>query len=60
MKNGKVSINNLSTKDKEQILKEIIDDCVWYAGDSYENFARQVINTLYSNNLVEYGEEKEN
>lgn len=60
MKNGKVSINNLNTKDKEQILKEIIDDCVWHAGDSYENFARQVINTLYSNNLIEYGEEKEN
>ncbi len=58
MKRGKNSINSIGLTDKDKILNYIIDDCVWYADDSYENFARQVIQTLKTYELIDYGEEE--
>lgn len=56
MKLGEISINELSEKDKDEILEEIIDDCILYAGDSYENFARSVTKMLVRNKIVSYGD----
>lgn len=55
MKYGVTGVNKLSEKKKNELLNEIIDKCVEYAGDSYEDFARPVIKLLVKNKLVDYG-----
>ena len=56
MKKGKKSVEGLGEYPKYEILKEITDLCIKYAGDSYEDFARPVIKLLVKSKLVEYGE----
>ena len=60
MKYGKKNINKLSQKEMEDLLQSIIDSCVERAGDSYENFARDVIDLLKEKKLVDYGYESQN
>lgn len=59
MKYGKKDVYKLKEDDLRYILESIIDDCVRYAGDSYSDFARPVINLLVKKKLVEYGEAKQ-
>ena len=57
MKPGKKSVENI--KDPivlQKILGSIIDDCITYAGDSYEDFAKATIQDLRCYKLVEYGD----
>jgi len=56
MKYGKKTINNLSEKEKDILLQEIIDRCVRDSGDSYEDFASPVVKLLVHKKLAEYGE----
>lgn len=55
MQYGTKNINQLTNREIYDLLKDIIKDCVDYAGDSYEDFARPVIKLLVKNNLVDYG-----
>lgn len=56
MRYGVIGVSKLSENQKDELLTEIIDKCVKYAGDSYEDFAIPVIKLLKSKKLVEYGE----
>lgn len=58
MKYGKNTLDNLSEDSKNILLKLIVDKCVNYAGDSYEDFAKETISLLRNRNLVDYGEEE--
>lgn len=54
MKYGNLKLENLTQEEKDKILEYIIDDCVDYAGDTYEKFARATIMTLHTAKLIEY------
>lgn len=56
MKYGKIKINEISESDKEEILKEIVEDCILFAGDSYSDFAKSVTKMLVSKKIVEYAD----
>ena len=56
MKYGKKDAENLKREELIDILETIMDKCVLYAGDSYSDFARPVIELLVRKKLVEYGE----
>lgn len=62
MQKGKKSINNVKENQVREILQNIIDSCIKYAGDSYEDFSRDTIKILRQAKLVDYGypKEKEN
>ena len=55
MQRGKKDIRQMTNITKDVILQNIIDDCVEYAGDSYENFGRRVCDILKRYKLVDYG-----
>lgn len=56
MKFGKVKLGELNEIEMFGLLQDIIRDCVEYAGDSYEDFGRNILKDLKSKNLVDYGE----
>lgn len=56
MKYGKKDAENLKREELIDILETIIDKCVLYAGDSYSDFERPIIELLVRKKLVEYGE----
>ena len=56
MQEGKKQINQLSQAKKDELLQNLIDACVEYAGDSYEDFAKRSIDILRQAKLVEYGQ----
>lgn len=49
------SLDNLTSKEMHDLLQDIIDDCVSYAGDSYENFGKNTVAKLRILKLVDYG-----
>lgn len=55
MKKGKKSVESLGEYQKYDVLKEIVDLCIEYAGDSYEDFSRKVVKLLVEKKLVDYG-----
>lgn len=55
MKAGKKQISQLPQIKKDEVLQNLIDACIEYAGDSYEDFARKSIDILRQAKLVEYG-----
>jgi len=56
MKVGIKSLNELLEKEKSVLLQKIIDDCIAYSGDSYEDFGRSTLRSLKNYKLVDYGE----
>lgn len=56
LKYGTKNIIDLTEKQKDNLLNEILDNCVKYAGDSYEDFARPVIKLLVKKKLADYGD----
>lgn len=57
MKYGKKKVANLKQSNIQELLQDIVDSCVEYAGDSYESFARDVTGRLKRHGLVDYGYE---
>lgn len=55
MKPGKKELGVIKNKDKDALLQEIINSCIEYAGESYEDFAKEVIDSLRKYKLVDYG-----
>lgn len=52
-------LDNLTNKEMHDLLQDIIDDCVSYAGDSYEDFGKNTVDNLRMHKLVDYGFSKE-
>lgn len=52
-------LDNLTNKEMHDLLQDIIDDCVSYAGDSYEEFGKNIVDNLRMLKLVDYGFSKE-
>lgn len=55
MQYGKKDLSKIIKAEKDVLLDTIIDDCVEYAGDSYEDFGRRVCDILKRYKLVDYG-----
>ena len=60
MNYGNQKIPFLNEKQKTEILSKILDACIDYAGDSYENFGRELVSILKNAKLVEYGSLSQN
>lgn len=58
MQEGKKQVNQLSQAKKDELLQNLIDVCIEYAGDNYEDYARKSIDILHRAKLVEYGKNK--
>lgn len=56
MKYGTKCVKDLSENQRYNLLNEILDSCVRYAGDSYEDFARYAVKLLAKKKLVDYGD----
>lgn len=52
-------LDNLTNKQMHDLLQDIIDDCVSYVGDSYEDFGKNTVAKLRILKLVDYGFSKE-
>ena len=59
MQEGKKTIKDLTEKQKDKLISDIIDDIVEYGGDSYEDLGREIISKLKTLNLVDYGKSRE-
>lgn len=57
---GNKLVNDLTQKEKDEIIESIIIDCVDHVGDSYSDFARPVISLLVRKELVSYREREDN
>lgn len=59
MQFGKKKLSSLDEEQMFDLLQDIISDCIDFAGDSYEDFGRNVLTDLRARKLVDYGYMKE-
>lgn len=59
MQEGKKTIKDLTEKQKDRLISDIIDDIIEYGTDSYEDLGRFVISKLKALELVDYGKSRE-
>ena len=59
MQEGKRTIKDLTEKQKNKLISDIIDDTIEYGTDSYEDLGRFVITKLKTLELVDYGKSRE-
>ena len=59
MQEGKRTIKDLTEKQKDKLISDIIDDIIKYGTDSYEDLGRVVIIQLKTLELVDYGKSRE-
>lgn len=55
MRYGKKTVDNLKEKTAKAILQDIVSSCRLFAGDSYEEFGREVTEELIREKLIAYG-----
>lgn len=55
MQKGKRKLENLTSKQKDNLINDIINHCITYAGDSYDDYGRKMVKELVSLKLVDYG-----
>lgn len=58
MQEGKRTIKDLTEKQKDKLISDIIDDTIEYGTDSYEDLGRFVITKLKTLELVDYGKSR--
>ncbi len=59
MQEGKRTIKDLTEKQKDKLISDIIDDIIEYGADSYEELGREIITKLKTLELVDYGKSRE-
>lgn len=59
MQEGKKTIKDLTEKQKNKLISDIIEDVIEYGTDSYEDLGRVVIIQLKTLELVDYGKSRE-
>lgn len=59
MQEGKKTIKDLTEKQKDKLISDIIEDTIEYGTDSYEDLGREVISELKKLDLIDYGKSRE-
>lgn len=59
MQEGKKTVDKLTATQMKNLLSNIIEDCIDYAGDSYADFGKAIVKRLHQMKLVDYGTSKE-
>lgn len=59
MQEGKKTVDKLTVAQMKDLLSNIIEDCIDYAGDSYADFGEAIVKRLHQMKLVDYGTSKE-